>query len=143
MRRLILILAALCAAPAPAQAATRPVDVRATVRTVDSAGTQLVQQGEFSGAPFGRGTAKLAVRVADGGGATFTFKLYNRHGQVHGSGTVALSVRGTSMVYRGTARITRGSGAFARYRANALKLEGSGRISGDEFKVRLTGRVTT
>ena len=85
----------------------------------------------------------LQTKLGSGSGATFTFKMFNRHGQVFGSGDLKLSFKGSTVIYKGTAKITSGNGAYARYRAGGLKFEGSGPLSGETFKVRLSGSVST
>jgi hypothetical protein len=144
MRSLVLLLLlAACVAPATAAAATRPLDITSKLRLLDDGGGTLNQRGEFNGAPLGRGTVTLKTDVGKGSGATFTFKMVNRHGQVFGSGDVRLTFRGSTVTYRGTAKITSGNGAFARYRASRLTVSGSGPLTGETFTVRLTGSVTT
>ena len=52
-----------------------------------------------------------------------------------------MTFKGSKILYKGTAKITSGSGAFRHMRAKGLRVSGSGSISGERFVVRLTGRV--
>jgi hypothetical protein len=133
----------LLAGPAPARAATRPLDLSAVLHPLDTGGDTLRQAGTFTGAPLGPGSARIATKVGAGDGASVTFELFNRHGKVRGSANVTLQFKGTTIIYRGTAKITSGTGSFATMRATGLKLAGQGPISGETFKVRITGSVTS
>ena len=74
-------------------------------------------------------------------GARVSFKMFNRRGQIWGSGDVKLTFRGSKVTYSGSARITGGSGAFSRIRASGLRLTGGGDLTGSRFPLRLTGHV--
>jgi hypothetical protein len=140
----VVVLAGLVlASPAAARAANRPLDISAEVHPLNTGGDTLRQAGTFTGAPLGPGSARIMTKVGDGDGATVTFELYNRHGKVRGSANVSLDFQGTTIIYRGTAKITSGTGSFTTMRAKGLKLAGQGPISGETFKVRLTGTTTS
>ena len=134
---------AAAARPEPAESAGRRLDITADVRLIPGGGATLRQRGAFAGAPLGRGTLTLRTTIGDGDGATFSFELVNARGSVHGAGNVALDFKGTTIVYSGTAKITHGAGAFRNVRARALRVSGSGPLSGETFKVRLTGTART
>ncbi len=61
---------------------------------------------------------------------------------VEGRGNVALTFRGTTIIYRGRADIVAASGAYRTLRARGLAVTGSGPISGETFAVRITGRAS-
>jgi hypothetical protein len=139
-----MLSACICAAayaPAPAAAADLPFDVTATVHLVPGRGATLIQRGAFSGTPLGRGKIRLRTRLGQGDGATFSFVMRTRRGTLHGSGTVALDFRGPSVAYHGTADITQGGGAYSGRRARGLRVSGSGKLEGDDFSFRLSGRL--
>jgi hypothetical protein len=139
---LALTLAFLGAGPRQSEASTvRPLDVRATVALSAGGGATMLQQGTFAGAPLGRGRVSLRTTIGRGRGATFRFELATPRGSVRGTGDVALTFRGSTVVYRGTARITAGTGAFARVRGDRLRVDGRGALDGERFAVRLAGRV--
>jgi hypothetical protein len=137
-----VFLGLMAAQSQPASSAGRPLDVSGTVRLQPGGGAVMHQRGSFSGSPLGSGSIALSTRVGTGSGATFTFDLSNGRGSVHGSGNVSLAFPGTMITYKGSAKITSGSGAFKNMRASNLKVTGSGQLSGETFKVRLTGTVT-
>jgi hypothetical protein len=140
----VLVSAAVLASasgPPPADGALAPFDVRATVRLLPGGGATLLQRGRFAGAPLGRGTVSLRTTLGAGRGATFRFEMVTARGSVRGTGDVAVGFRGSTVIYRGTASITQGTGALRRIRARGLRVAGSGPASGETFAVRLTGRA--
>jgi hypothetical protein len=137
-----LAAAGLGLAAAQAPAAQR-LDISGQVNAPDNRGTTLRQSGPFHGNPLGQGTLNVATAVGEGKGARVSFRMYNRRGQVWGSGDVKLTFRGSRVSYTGTARITGGSGAFSRLRGSGLRLTGGGDMTGSRFPLRLTGVVSS
>jgi hypothetical protein len=147
--RLLVALAAIAcvaatglARPPAAAAGTSELDVSATVRLVPGRGATLAQRGTFVGSPVGRGSIRLSTRLGQGSGAVFSFVMSTRRGTLRGSGSIALDFRGSTVSYSGTASITQGTGAFARYRARGLHVSGRELMDADKFRFRMTGRVT-
>jgi len=142
-----LVAAALAAAGlgltgTQAQAAQR-FDISGQVNAPDNSGATLRQSGPFSGTPLGAGTLNVTTAVGRGKGARVTFRMFNRRGQIWGAGDVKLTFRGSQVSYRGTARITGGSGAYSRVRGSGLQLTGGGDLTGSRFPLRLTGLVSS
>lgn len=136
-------LAAAWLGLAAAQAqATQRFDISGQVNAPDNSGATLHQSGPFSGTPLGSGTLKVTTAVGEGKGARVSFRMFNRRGQVWGTGDVKLTFRGSTVSYDGSARITGGSGAFSRIRGSGLRLTGGGDLTGSRFPLRLTGRVS-
>ena len=129
--------------PEAAESAGRRLDITANVRQVAGGGATLRQHGSFAGSPLGKGTVTLRTTIGAGAGATFSFELVNARGSVHGAGNVALEFKDATIIYSGTAKITDGAGAFRNVRARDLHVSGSGPLSGETFKVRLTGTART
>jgi len=102
-------LAALALTAAPAQAAQR-LEITGQVRLLPGGGSTMRQTGSFSGTPFGSGTINVTTNVGRGRGAVMSFRMFNRRGQIWGSGDAKLTFRGSKVSYSGTARITGGSG---------------------------------
>jgi hypothetical protein len=123
-----------------AQAAQR-FDISGQVGAPDNVGATLRQSGPFSGTPLGPGTVNVTTTIGVGQGARVTFRMFNLRGQIWGTGDVKLTFRGSRVSYDGTARITGGSGTFARMRGNGLHLTGGGDMTGTRFPLRLTGLV--
>jgi hypothetical protein len=139
---LALLIVGLAAGTRASDASTvRALDIRADVALSDGGGATMLQRGTFAGTPLGRGNVRLRTAIGRGRGATFRFEFANRRGTVRGTGDVALDFRGSTITYRGTARITAGTGAFGRMRAQDLRVYGRGTVGGERFAVRLTGRV--
>jgi hypothetical protein len=123
-------------------AAARPFNIRATVKmlTGQGGGGTLLQAGTFTGAPLGRGKVSVRTFVGQGRGSVVRFVLTTSRGVVRGTGDCAVSFRGTKILYKGTAKVTGGSGAYRGLHGGGLRVSGSGEISGD-FTVLLTGRL--
>jgi len=141
-----LTLAALAAvglglAATQARAAQR-LDISGQVNAPNNNGTTLRQSGPFRGTPLGQGTLNVTTAIGEGKGARVSFRMFNRRGQVWGTGDVRLTFRGSRVSYSGTARITGGSGAFSRIRGSGLQLTGGGDLTGSRFPLRLTGLVS-
>jgi hypothetical protein len=136
-------LGAAAITPPPAVAAEQPFDVTASVKLIPGRGVTLVQRGTFAGSPLGRGRIRLRTRLGQGDGAVFSFVMRTRRGTLHGSGSVALEFRGPSVVYDGTADITKGTRTYSRHRAHGLRVSGSGKLEGDDFSFKLSGRIAS
>jgi hypothetical protein len=134
--------AGLGIAATQAHAAQR-FDIAGQVNAPDNSGATLRQSGPFTGTPLGAGTVRVATAVGRGSGARVSFRMFNRRGQVWGTGDVKLKFRGSKVFYAGTARITGGSGAFRKIRGSGLRLTGGGDLTGTRFPLRLTGFVST
>jgi hypothetical protein len=137
-----LTAAGLGLGTAHAQASKR-FDISGHVNAPATSGATLRQSGPFSGAPLGPGTVKVTTKIGAGKGARVSFKMFNRRGQIWGSGDVKLTFRGSKVTYSGSARITGGSGAFSRLRGSGLRLTGGGDMTGSRFPIRLTGSVSS
>jgi hypothetical protein len=141
----VLALTGACAlalvAPGTPSGAAQRLDVTATVRMLPGGGATLIQEGTFAGAPLGRGKVRVRTQVGKGRGSLVRFTMRNSRGSVTGVGDVAVTFKGSSILYNGTAKITSGSGRFRGMRAGRLRVSGRGKVSGDKFVVRLTGRV--
>jgi hypothetical protein len=140
---LLCLVAAAAAWPASAPAATQSLDVRVSVRTLPGGGATLLQQGTFSGAPLGRGDVRVRTAVGQGRGSVVSFVLSNRRGTVRGTGDVAVTFKGTLILYAGNARITGGTGAYSGMHGDGLRVTGQGELSGEQFFVHLAGRVSS
>ena len=136
-----LVAAGLGLAATQAQAAQR-LDISGQVNAPNNNGATLRQSGPFSGTPLGAGTLNVATAVGKGSGARVSFRMFNRRGQIWGTGDVKLTFRGSRVSYDGTARITGGSGAFRNIRGSDLRLTGGGDLTGSRFPLRLTGLVS-
>jgi hypothetical protein len=135
-----LALIALVAFVAPhANAASPRVSITAQVHSAGGSGTTLRQAGTFRGAPLGSGSATILTTIGAGKGATVAFTLSTPRGTVRGTGDVAVMFKGANVTYRGTARITRGTGAYAGLSVGVLQVSGGGAIAGERFSVRISG----
>src|SRR3954466_3258308 len=142
-----LTLAAVAAAGlgiAATQAhAAQRFDVTGQVNAPDNRGATLRQSGPFNGTPLGAGTVTVTTAVGYGSGARVSFRMFNRRGQVWGSGDVRLTFRGSKVSYSGSGRITGGSGAFRTFRGSGLRLTGGGDLTGTRFPLHLTGVISS
>jgi hypothetical protein len=131
------------AVPATAGSAVQRLDVRANVKMLPGGGATTLQEGTFTGAPLGGGRVRVRTTVGQGRGSTMIFVLSNRRGSVSGRGDVAVNFKGSLILYKGTATITRGTGAYRSMRARHLRVSGHGEISSETFLVALAGRVSS
>src|SRR3954471_24254105 len=122
--------------------AAQRFDISGQVNAPASSGATLRQSGQFNGTPLGAGTVAVTTAVGQGSGARVSFRMFNRRGQIWGTGDVELTFRGAKASYAGTARITGGSGAFRTMRGSGLRLTGGGDMTGTRFPLRLTGVVS-
>ena len=139
---LACVAAAGLSRPPAAPAVTSELDVLATVRLIPGRGATLAQSGTFSGSPVGGGKIRLSTRLGQGSGAVFSFVMSSPRGTLRGSGSIALTFRGSTVSYSGTASITGGTGAFARHRARGLRVSGRELLDTDTFRFRMAGRVS-
>ena len=137
----VVAAAGLGIAVTQAHAAQR-FDISGRVDAPDNRGATLHQSGPFNGTPLGAGTVAVTTAVGHGSGARVSFRMFNRRGQVWGTGDVKLTFRGAKISYDGTARITGGSGAFRNVRGRGLRLTGGGDLTGTSFPLRLSGLIS-
>lgn len=134
-------LALAAAGPAGAHGAVRPLSIDGRVHMLPGGGSTLLQRGTFSGTPLGNGRLDVRTAIGRGRGALVNFLMTTSRGSVRGFGNVAVTFRGSMVIYHGTARIARGSGAFRGMRARRLRVSGRGELSGNTFAVHIRGRV--
>jgi hypothetical protein len=137
-----VVAAGLGIAATKANAAQR-FDITGQVNAPSNSGATLTQSGPFYGTPLGAGTVRVTTEVGRGSGARVSFRMFNRRGQIWGSGDVRLTFRGSRVSYSGSGRITGGSGAFRNFRGSGLRLTGGGDLTGTRFPLHLTGVIST
>jgi hypothetical protein len=115
---------------APAPLTRHIVDNVETVHITSRQGAIIIQEGAVTGTPIDRGTIVLHNKLS-GTGVVSAFEVKGGAGSVRGLGSTTLQVQGTSVHYRGTARLIGGTGAYSRVRAAHLTVTGSGTLSGD------------
>jgi hypothetical protein len=126
-----------------AQARTQPLNLRVSARLVPASAATLHYRGTFTGAPFGRGTVDARAKMSGAGDANVKFTLSNGHGTMHGVGRATVTYRGTTATVVGTVSLSRGTGAYRRFRAPSLRLSGS-TVAADQLStMRVTGTYTS
>jgi hypothetical protein len=126
----------------PVRRTRHRVRLAARLRTVPSAspGT-LEDHGTVTGTPFGRGTVVLVGRL-QGGRLDATFRLRLRHGSVLGTATLRFTVADGRISFRGTARLTAGTGAFRGIASAPLRVEGANTLDGQNGRQTMRGLAT-
>jgi hypothetical protein len=106
------------------------VDNTENVHITSHQGAIIVQEGVVTGSPIGNGSVVMRNRLT-GSGVITTFTVKGSEGSFRGLGNAVLQVQGSTVRYRGTARIIAGTGRYSRVRAPHLTVVGSGSLSGD------------
>jgi hypothetical protein len=111
-------------------------------RTVPAttAGT-IEDRGTIRGTPFGRGSVTIAGTLADLR-FTGTFRLVFPRGSVYGTAVMPLTITGTEIHFRGTARIAGGTGAFRGISSGDLVARDDNTLDGQHGVVTLKGAAT-
>jgi hypothetical protein len=125
----------------PARRTRHRVRIAARLRTVPPAtpGT-LEDHGTVTGTPFGRGTVVL-VGTLQGGRLDATFRLRLRRGSVLGAVALPFTIADGRIRFRGTARLTAGTGAYRGIAGGPLQVEGSNALDGQDGRQTMTGVV--
>jgi hypothetical protein len=147
LRRCLPILAIvsglLGAGARPAAAREQSLNLRITVALVPGTDATLRYRGTFSGSPFGRGDANVRSTISGAGNVQLTFELSNARGSVSGTGKATMTYHKDTVECRGTADITKGTGAYARIRARGLSISGRNSISAKNTTLGLRGSFTS
>jgi hypothetical protein len=138
----IAALASIAAAwPAIAHGAEAPLNIRAKVHMLAGGRSTLTQAGTFTGAPMGRGNVRVRTNVGRGDGSIISFVFSNGRGTLRGTSDCAVTFKGSQVRYRGTAKITGGTGAYRGMRSSQLRVSGHGELADENFLVSLVGRL--
>lgn len=123
-------------------ARTQPVNLSVTARLVPDSVSTLHYRGTFTGAPFGRGRVDVRAKMSGAGIADIRFTLSTSRGTMHGVGRATVNFRGSTATVLGKVSLTRGTGAYRRFRASALRLSGSTAAADLLSTMRVTGAYT-
>jgi hypothetical protein len=126
-----------------AHARVQSMNLRMSARLVPDSTSTLHYRGTFTGVPFGRGTVDVHAKMSGAGGADIRFTLSNGHGSMRGVGRAIVTYRRSTATVRGTLSITRGSDAYRRIRARALRLTASTAAADVLSTMRVTGQYTS
>jgi hypothetical protein len=127
--------------------ATRPPGPRTRHRVSIDGATKMVpsttpgtieDHGTVTGTPFGRGTVEIVVTLANGR-ATGSFRMLFAKGSVLGTIDMPFTITGGEIDFRGTARITAGTGAYRGISSGALAAHDHNTLDGQNGVVELTG----
>ena len=113
------------------------IDGKTKMVTATTPGT-LEDHGTVTGTPFGRGSVEIAVTVKDGK-ATGTFRMLFGKGSVTGTIDLPFTISGGEIDFRGTSRLTGGTGAYRGATSGALAAHDHNTLDGQNGVVTLTG----
>jgi hypothetical protein len=133
----------LLAYPLAADGRAQQMNLRVTVALVPGSGSSLHYRGTFTGPPFGSGKTDVTTTIRGTGTAHISFTLSTKRGSVSGSGDVTVKYRGSSLICNGPARLTSGTGAYASFRANALRISGTTAADAVKTTLKLSGPYTS
>jgi hypothetical protein len=126
-----------------AHALSQPLDLNVTARLVPDAVSTLHYRGTFTGAPFGRGKVDVRAKMSGAGDADIRFTLSTSRGTMRGVGKATATYHGSIATVVGTVSLSRGTGAYRRFRAPSLRLSGSTSAADVLSKMRVTGAYTS
>jgi hypothetical protein len=107
------------------------------IKTATTPGT-IEDHGTVTGTPFGKGTVQIVVTLKDGK-ATGTFRMLFGKGSVTGTIDMSFTVSGGEIDFRGTARLTGGTGAYRGISSGALAAHDHNTLDGQNGVVSLKG----
>jgi hypothetical protein len=107
------------------------------IKTPTTPGT-IEDHGTVSGTPFGKGSVVIVVTLKDGK-ATGTFRMLFGKGSITGTIDMPFTISGGEIDFRGTARITAGTGAYRGISSGALRAHDHNTLDGQNGVVTLTG----
>jgi hypothetical protein len=113
------------------------VSIEGDTRNVGVVNGSLVDRGRVTGT-FGRGGVEITVTLANGR-ATGGFRLLFGKGSVVGTVDMPFTISGGEIDFRGTARITGGTGAYRGITSGALEASDHNTLDGQNGEVVVTG----
>jgi hypothetical protein len=113
------------------------VSIEGRTRNVGVQGGSLVDRGTVTGT-FGQGTVEIRVTLAEGR-ATGSFRLLFPKGSVVGTVDMPFTISGGEIDFRGTARLTGGTGAYRGISSGALEARDHNTLDGQHGEVVVTG----
>jgi hypothetical protein len=113
------------------------IDGETKMVTATTPGT-IEDHGTVTGTPFGRGSIEIVVRLKDGK-AIGTFRMLFGKGSVSGTIDMPFTVSGGEIDFRGTARLTGGTGAYRGISSGALAAHDHNTLDGQNGVVTVTG----
>jgi hypothetical protein len=116
----------------------RRVSVAGHTRLVSAAGGAVEDRGTVRGSPFGRGTVELVGSLA-GGRLTATFRLLFDDGSVVGTADLPYTIEDGEIDFRGTARLTGGTGAYRGISSGALRVHDHNTLDGQNGELVVEG----
>ena len=126
-----------------ARARTQSMNLDVAAHLVPAAASTLHYRGTFTGPPFVRGRVDVRAKMSGAGNADVTFTLSTSRGTMRGSGRATVTYRGMTAIVVGTVSLSRGTGAYRRFRAPSLRLSGSTVAADLLSKMRVTGAYTS
>jgi hypothetical protein len=94
--------------------------------------------GSVTGTPFGKGSIDVFVQLA-GGKATGTFRMRFAKGSVTGTVDMPFTISGGEIDFRGTARLTAGTGAYRGVTSGALQVHDHNTLDGQNGRLVVKG----
>jgi len=122
----------------PGKRKRHAVDLNAKTKTVGSSNGGIHDAGTVSGTPFGKGKIDIVVSLT-GGRATGTFRMTFRKGSVTGTVDMPFTISNGEIDFKGTSRITAGTGAYRGITSGALQTHDHNTLDGQNGVVTVTG----
>jgi hypothetical protein len=129
-------------AASPHARAARSIDLNdsASLHLQNKHGIELKEGGTAKGnLP---GPLYLQLKVTSTRSVSAEVQVYPKGGSVSGSAKASYHVSGSTATFSGTMEVTKGSGAYSKAKASALKFSGTIQRSNDAVTVRVSGPMS-
>jgi hypothetical protein len=114
------------------------LDLSAKTKAISNTAAGIHDRGKVSGTPFGKGTIDILVTLG-AGRATGTFTMTFAKGSVSGTVEMPFTITGGEIDFRGTAQVTRGTGAYRGITSGKLQAHDHNTLDGQNGVVEVSG----
>jgi hypothetical protein len=126
----------------PTERARHRVRIRGMTRMVTATTPGTVEdRGTVTGTPFGRGTVTLVGSLRDAR-LEGTFRLLFARGSITGTVSMPFTISGNEIDFRGTARLTAGTGAYRGISSPELQARDHNTLDGQSGTIAVDGSAT-
>jgi hypothetical protein len=122
----------------PGPRKSHELNLSARTKEVGASAAGIHDRGTVTGTPFGKGSIDILVTLA-GGKATGRFRMAFAKGSLTGTVDLPFTISGGEIDFKGTSRISGGTGAYRGITSGALKTHDHNTLDGQHGVVTVTG----